>query len=118
MKSTEKLMQLLQSPSDASIKQEEDDYFLLIKENFSIQFKGKHSKEANLRAQRILDAKNTNGDIKTTVENECKHLSYKQCQRLKILLYEHEILFDGTLGRWDTKPVDFEIQPVEKPYHG
>jgi hypothetical protein len=118
MKSTEKLTRLLQSPSDASIKQEEDDYFLLIEENFSIQLEGEHSKEANLRAQRILDAKYTKGDIETTVENECKHLSYFQRQKLKILLYEHEILFDGTLGRWDTKPVNFEIRPGEKPYHG
>jgi hypothetical protein len=118
MKSTEKLTRLLQSLSDASIKQEEDDYFHLIEENFSIQLEGEHSKEAYLRAQRILDAKYTKGYIETTVENDCKHLSYIQRQKLKILLYEHEVLFDGTLGRWNTKPVNLEIPPGEKPYHG
>jgi hypothetical protein len=118
MKSTEKLTRLLRPSSDASIKNEEDDYFYLVEENFSIQLEGEHSKEANSRAQRILDANYMKGNVETTVDDGCKHLSLQQRKNLKILLYEYEILFDGSLGRWDTKPIEFEIRPGEKPYHG
>jgi len=34
------------------------------------------------------------------------------------LLLQHERLFDGTLGDWDTTPVSLDIKPGEKPYHG
>ena len=26
-------------------------------------------------------------------------------------------MFDGTLGDWDTDPVDLELNPVSKPFH-
>ena len=34
------------------------------------------------------------------------------------LLTEFEILFDGTLCDWKTKPVGFKLKPDAKPYHG
>ena len=34
------------------------------------------------------------------------------------MLTEHEVLFDGTLGDWNTKPVSFELKEGTKPYHG
>ena len=47
-----------------------------------------------------------------------KHLTnYEQQQLIKLLL-EYEILFDGTLGDWHTKPVDLKLKPVAKAYHG
>ena len=36
---------------------------------------------------------------------------------LRDVLKIYELLFDGTLGTWKTKPVDIELQPGAKPYH-
>ena len=33
------------------------------------------------------------------------------------LLTTYELLFYGTLGTWETKPVDIELQLDAKPYH-
>jgi hypothetical protein len=31
---------------------------------------------------------------------------------------KYELLFDGTLGDWKTKPVSFQLKQGSKPYHG
>ena len=41
------------------------------------------------------------------MENQCKHLTEVQRNRLPKLLEKLEELFDGTLGTWKTDPVDF-----------
>ena len=48
----------------------------------------------------------------------CEHLSSKEKDLLRKLMFKHEELFDGTLGIWDTKPVELELQdPNAKPHH-
>jgi len=74
-------------------------------------------KEASKRVEGILDAVYEKADI-TNIVNECKHLSIEQRNELFILLKKYEILFDGTLGEWDTTPVSLEIKPGERPFHG
>ena len=45
-------------------------------------------------------------------------LSEEEQQQLLQLLQKFEHLFDGTLGSWDTEPIDLELKnPDEKPYH-
>jgi hypothetical protein len=34
------------------------------------------------------------------------------------LLTKYELLFDGTLGDWKTKPVSFQLKEGVSPYHG
>ena len=34
-----------------------------------------------------------------------------------MLLQDFEELFDGTLGDWDTEPVDFELKEDAKPHY-
>ena len=36
---------------------------------------------------------------------------------LRDVLKIYELLFDGTLGTWKTKPVDMNLQLEEKPFH-
>ena len=45
------------------------------------------------------------------------HLDVEEQQHLYYLLKQYEYLFDGTLGKWKGKPVDFELRPNAKPYH-
>jgi hypothetical protein len=34
------------------------------------------------------------------------------------LLWKYELLFNGTLGDWKTKPVSFQLKEGASPYHG
>ncbi len=65
---------------------------------------------------KILEAKYEKADINATVE-ALTHLSKEQKQQLKALLFKFEHLFDGTLGLWDTAPVDLELKTEAKPFH-
>jgi hypothetical protein len=56
----------------------------------------------------ILDAKYQNADLQSIVGGNCKHLSANQQKKLLQLLKKYELLFDGTLGDWKTKPVSFQ----------
>ena len=40
----------------------------------------------------------------------------ERTQRLRLLKYFDD-LFDGTLGDWDTEPVNMEIKPGSKPFN-
>ena len=57
-------------------------------------------------------------DLQSIVRDNCKHLSADQQKKLLQLLKKYELLFDGTLGDWKTKPVSFQIQERASPYHG
>ena len=49
---------------------------------------------------------------------QCTHLSQEEQSKLLQLLKKFENLFDGTLGTWNTTPVDIELKdPNVKPYH-
>ena len=69
------------------------------------------------RIQQIIDAKYCAADLEKVVE-ECSHLTKQEQQSLLKLLKKYEVLFDGTLGTWETEPVDLELkEPNAKPYH-
>lgn len=69
------------------------------------------------RIQQIIDAKYCPADLEKIVE-ECTHLSKEEQKQLLKLLHKYEHLFDGTLGTWQTDPVDLELkEPNVKPHH-
>jgi hypothetical protein len=51
--------------------------------------------------------------------SKCNHLTNNERSNLKKLLENFETLFDaGTLGTWDTYPIDLKLKnPNAKPYH-
>jgi transposase InsO family protein len=69
------------------------------------------------RIQGIIDAKYCQADLDKVVK-ECTHLTPAEQRALLSLLTKFEHLFDGTLGTWNTEPVDLELKdPTTKPYH-
>ncbi len=69
------------------------------------------------RIQQIIDAKYCKADLDQLVA-ELRHLSQEERNKLLALLKKFEHLFDGTLGTWDTEPVDLELKdPKSPPYH-
>ncbi len=46
-------------------------------------------------------------DLQSIVKNNCKHLSANHQKKLLQRLFEFELLSDGTLGDWKSKPVSF-----------
>jgi hypothetical protein len=67
------------------------------------------------RAHWILDAKYKKADLNKVVQDS--GLTLTSQDKLLHLLQQHEHLFDGTLGDWNTTPVDFELQEDVKPFH-
>jgi hypothetical protein len=45
------------------------------------------------------------------------HLTNDQKSQVRTLLSNHESLFQGKLGLWDTPPVSLELEEGAKPYH-
>jgi hypothetical protein len=74
--------------------------------------------DATKRVTRILDAKYAKADLQSIVKNNCKHLSADHQKKLLQLFVKFELLFDGTLGDWKTKPVSFQLKEGVSPYHG
>ena len=56
-------------------------------------------------------------DLQSIVKNSCKHLSADHQKKLLQLLVKFELLFDGTVGDWRTKPVSFQLKEGASPYH-
>ena len=76
------------------------------------------TQEATHRAVRILDSKYEKADLPAIIRDRCSHLTlYQRCQ-LQKLLTTYEVLFDGTLGDWQTNPVSIKLKPGATPYHG
>jgi hypothetical protein len=65
---------------------------------------------------RILDAKYEKVDLCSVVQS-CQHLTSEQRTELHTLLHKYEYLFDGTLGCWNTRPIDLTLKPGSTPYH-
>ncbi len=63
-------------------------------------------------------AKYQKADLQSIVKDKCKHLSADQQKKLLQLLAKYELLFDGTLGDWKTKPASFQIKEGVSPHHG
>ena len=68
------------------------------------------------RIQAILDAKYCPADL-AKITSECEQLNKDEKKHLIKLLQNFEHLFNGTVGTWNTAPLDIELQPEAKPYH-
>ena len=69
------------------------------------------------RIQEILDAKYCKADL-AKLTQECDQLDKTDQQKLLQLLQKYEHLFDGTVGTWNTDPVDLVLKdPTCMPYH-
>jgi len=69
------------------------------------------------RIQNIVENKYCPADMNTIVKN-CKVLDNSEKSTLLKLLNKFKHLFDGTLGHWNTEPVDLELKQQDtKPYH-
>ena len=68
------------------------------------------------RIQRILDMKYAPADLDQIVQ-ESTHLTEYEKSLLGKLLARYHDLFDGTLGTWNTDPIELELRPEVKPYH-
>jgi hypothetical protein len=86
--------------------------------NHSLAMEPQSTQDATKRVTRILDAKYQKADLQSIVKDECKHLNADQQKKLLQLLLKYELLFDGTLGDWRTKPVSFQLKEGVSPYHG
>ena len=72
------------------------------------------TREATERIVRILDSKYEKADLEQVAAN-AEDLDENQQKKLLSLLKDFEDLFDGTLGKWDTDPIDIETKPDHKP---
>ena len=69
---------------------------------------------SNKRAHGILDAKYEKAYIQEYVANNCEDINALQKEMLLQLLIKYEKLFDGTLGKWNRKPVSLRVKPNAK----
>jgi hypothetical protein len=86
--------------------------------NHSLAMEPQSIQDATTHVTRILDAKYQKADLQSIVRDNCKHLITNQQKKLLQLLKKYELLFDGTLGDWKTKPVSFQFKQGVSPYHG
>jgi hypothetical protein len=89
-----------------------------LRHNPSLAMESQSTQDATQHATRIPDAKYSKADLQSVVRDNCKHLSADQQKKLLQLLKKYELLFDGTLGDWKTKPVSFQLKEGVSLYHG
>lgn len=73
-------------------------------------------RNATSRMTTILDAHYEKANLDNVVDTY-EHLDASEKLSLKKLLKSYEYLFDGSLGTWNTEPIDLELQEDAKPYH-
>ena len=73
------------------------------------------TQEATERIVKILDSKYEKADLDKVAANAEQLLDKHQQRKLLLLLKDFEDLFDGTLGHWETEPIDIELKPEHKP---
>jgi hypothetical protein len=73
--------------------------------NHSLAMEQQSTQDATKHVTQILDTKYQKADLQSIVRDNCKHLSANQQKKLLQQLKKYELLFDGTLGDWKTKPV-------------
>ena len=66
--------------------------------------------EAAEREEKMLASKCEKASLPELAHSQCAHLTKSQQASLLRLLKEHEHLFDGTLGDWNTEPVHVQRQ--------
>jgi hypothetical protein len=89
-----------------------------LRHNHSLAMEPQSTQDATQHATRILDARYSKADLQSAARDNCKHLSANQKKKLLQRLKKYELLFDGTLGDWKTKPVSFQLKEGVSPYHG
>jgi hypothetical protein len=89
-----------------------------LKLNHSLAMELHSTQDATNHVMQILDAKYEKADLQSIVRDDCKHLSTNQQMRLMQLPKKYEMLFEGTLGDWKTKPVSFQLREGVSLYHG
>ncbi len=89
-----------------------------LKLNHSLAMELQSTQDATKCATQILDAKYSTADLQSVVWDNCKHLSADNQIKLLQLIKKCELLYDGTLGDWKTKPVSFQLKEGVSPYHG
>ena len=67
------------------------------------------------RMRRILDNKYEKSNLNKVMTKQCQHLNATELYRLINRLKKFEDMFDGTLGTWNTTPVDLELKDDTKP---
>ena len=73
------------------------------------------TQEATERAIKILDSNYEAADL-DKIARSAEHLDDEQkANKLLVLLKDYEDIFDGTLGKWKTEPVEIEIKTNDKP---
>jgi predicted aspartyl protease len=72
--------------------------------------------EATERIKHILDAKYEKANLEE-ITQDATHLLPEQRTKLRDFLKQYEELFDGSLGRWNMKDYEIELQPDATPYH-
>ncbi len=90
----------------------------VLQHNHSLAMEPQSTQDATNRATQILDADYKKADLQLVVRDNCKHLEFDQQKKLLQLLKKYELLFDGILGDWKTKPVSFQLKEDASPYHG
>ena len=73
--------------------------------------------DATKRVARITKANYKKADLDDVVK-QCTHLNDNEKLELLSLLNKYKFLFDGTLGTWNTNPVNLELKDGATPYHG
>jgi hypothetical protein len=76
----------------------------MLKLNNSLAMEPHRTQDATKRVTRILETKYNKADLHSIVRDNCKHLNTDQQKKLLQLLKKYEMLFDGTLDDWKTKP--------------
>ena len=69
---------------------------------------------SNKRAKSILDAKYEKTNVQKYVADNCEDINALQKELLLQLLLKHEQLLDGTLGKWNRRPVSLRVKPNVK----
>ena len=72
-------------------------------------YDGKLVKDMNDRATLITAASYHNAEPEKVPE-ACSHIDKDQHKKLYLLWKKYELLFDGTLGIWNTDPVDILLK--------
>ena len=76
------------------------------------------TRDSTKRTVEILDASYEKANLAEVLDQTCGHLSSIQRNSMLKLLTKYEELFDGTLGDFETDPVNLELKKDATAYHG
>ena len=74
------------------------------------------TREDTDRLLKIIDITYVKEDLKQLVNNATKFNNEERTQLLRLLKYFKD-LFDGTLGDWDTYPVNLDLKTGSRPFN-